>query len=92
MTHHDERRLWKTFATLILLVAFGMILMTLWGGTAAATAALLVLAVIKCRLVALDFMGLAQAPAGLRFGLLAWPAILALLALAKLAVGVTLSA
>ncbi|KQW50236.1 MULTISPECIES: cytochrome C oxidase subunit IV family protein [Ensifer] len=92
MTHHNARRLRNTFAVLIAIVLSGMAIMTICGGTAFVIAALLVLAVIKCRLVALDFMGLGQAPAGLRFGLLAWPMMLALLALAKLAMDVVLSA
>ncbi|WP_457585135.1 cytochrome C oxidase subunit IV family protein [Ensifer canadensis] len=92
MTRHNARRLRNTFAVLIGIVISGMVIMTLWGGTAVVIAILLILAVIKCRIVALDFMGLGQAPAGLRFGLLAWPVILALLALAKLAMDVVLSA
>ncbi|OOG71021.1 hypothetical protein BLJAPNOD_04248 [Ensifer sp. M14] len=91
MTHHDARRLRNIWALLIAIVLSGMIIMTLWGGTAVVIVALLALAVVKCRLVALDFMGLRQAPAGLRFGLFAWPALLVLLALAKLAMGVVLS-
>ncbi|MGF6177541.1 cytochrome C oxidase subunit IV family protein [Ensifer sp. 4252] len=92
MTHHNARRLRNTFVALIAIVLSGMVIMTLWGGSAAVIPALLVLAVIKCRLVALDFMGLRRAPAGLRFGLLAWPVVLALLALAKLAMDAVLSA
>ncbi|KOF20261.1 MAG: cytochrome C oxidase subunit IV family protein [Ensifer adhaerens] len=92
MTHHNARRLHNTWAVLVAIVLSGMVMMTFWGGTAAVTVTLLFLAVVKCRLVALDFMGLRQAPVGLRFGLLAWPIILALLALAKLAMGAVPSA
>lgn len=92
MTHHNARRLHSTWAVLVAIVLAGMVMMMVWGGTAAVTVALLLLAVIKCRLVALDFMGLRQAPVGLRFGLLAWPIILVLLALAKLVMGAVLSA
>lgn len=91
MTHHNERRLRNIWAVLIAIVLSGMAVMAVWGGTALVTAALLVLAVIKCRLVAMDFMGLRQAPAGLLFGLLAWPVTLALLAVAKLAMSMVLS-
>ncbi|OCP37752.1 cytochrome C oxidase subunit IV family protein [Ensifer sp. LC163] len=92
MTHHNARRLHNIWAVLVAIVLSGMVMMTFWGGTTAVTVALLSLAVIKCRLVALDFMGLRHAPAGLRFGLLAWPVILALLALAKLVIGAVPSA
>lgn len=92
MTHHSERRLFHIWAVLVATVLAGMAIITLWGATVAVILALLALATIKCRLVALDFMGLRQAPAGLRFGLLAWPAMLALLALTKLAMAVLLSA
>lgn len=92
MTHHSERRLFNIWAVLVAIVLAGMAIIMLWGGAAGVIAALLALAIIKCRLVALDFMGLRQAPAGLRFGLLAWPVVLALLAFAKLATAVALSA
>lgn len=92
MTHHSERRLFNIWAVLIAIVLAGMAIMMLSGGAAAAIATLLALATVKCRFVVLDFMGLRQAPFGLRFGLLAWPAMLALLAFAKLATAVVLSA
>ncbi|OCP25187.1 MULTISPECIES: cytochrome C oxidase subunit IV family protein [unclassified Ensifer] len=92
MTHHNARRLQNTWAVLVAIVLSGAVMMMFWGGTTAVTVALLLLAVIKCRLVVLDFMGLRQGPAGQRFGLLTWPIILVLLALAKLAIGAALSA
>lgn len=87
MTHHNARRLHNTWAILVAIVLLGMVMMMFWGSTTAVTVALLSLAVIKCRFVVLDFMGLRQGPVGLRFGLLAWPVILVLVAVAKLVMG-----
>ena len=52
----------------------------------------LVLTVLKSRLIILDFMRLRGDRPVLAAALLAWPMMLALLALAKLAMGVVLSA
>ncbi|WP_017267744.1 cytochrome C oxidase subunit IV family protein [Sinorhizobium meliloti] len=47
------------------------------------TLALLTLAVLKARLVVLDFLGLRSGPRVLRVGLIAWPLFFALAAAAK---------
>lgn len=83
MTDRNPGQLFNTWRMLAVLVISGMALMALAGPTVVVIAALLALAIIKCRFVALDFMGLGQAPAALRMGLLIWPAALVLLAAAK---------
>ena len=84
MTDRNPRQLFNTWLVLAVVVLAGMALMAIVGPTASVIALLLGLAVVKCRFVALDFMGLRQAPSALRLGLLIWPATLVLLAAGKL--------
>ncbi|MEI3850903.1 MULTISPECIES: cytochrome C oxidase subunit IV family protein [unclassified Ensifer] len=90
MTDRNPRQLFNTWLVLAVVVLAGMALMAIVGPTASVIALLLGLAVVKCRFVALDFMGLRQAPSALRLGLLIWPVTLVLLAAAKLVLSTVL--
>ncbi len=90
MTDHNPRQLFKIWLLLAMVVISGMALMAIAGPTPLVIAVLLGLAIIKCRFVAFDFMGLREAPSALRLGLLAWPAALVLAAAAKLVLGTAL--
>ncbi|MGE6784066.1 cytochrome C oxidase subunit IV family protein [Ensifer adhaerens] len=90
MTDHNPRQLFKIWLLLAMVVISGMALMAIAGPTPLVVAVLLGLAIIKCRFVALDFMGLREAPSALRLSLLTWPAALVLIAAAKLVLGTAL--
>ncbi|WDZ80100.1 cytochrome C oxidase subunit IV family protein (plasmid) [Ensifer adhaerens] len=90
MTDRNPRQLFNTWLVLAVVVIAGMALMAIVGPTAPVIAVLLGLAVLKCRFVALDFMGLRQAPSALRIGLLIWPVALLMLAAAKLVLSTAL--
>ncbi|KQX44914.1 MULTISPECIES: cytochrome C oxidase subunit IV family protein [Ensifer] len=84
MTDRNPRQLFKTWLVLAVAVMSGMALMAVAGPATLVIVVLLGLAIVKSRFVALDFMGLRQAPSALRLGLLIWPAALVLVAAAKL--------
>jgi nitric oxide reductase NorF protein len=90
MTSHNPRQLFNTWLLLAGAVISGMALMAIAGPATLVIAVLLGLAIVKSRFVALDFMGLRQAPSALRLGLLIWPAALVLAAAAKLLLGTAL--
>lgn len=90
MTDSNPRQLFNTWLVLAVVAISGMALMAVAGPTAAVIGVLLGLAIVKSRLVALDFMGLRHAPSVLRLGLLIWPAALVLIAAAKLMLGTVL--
>ncbi|WQO78971.1 cytochrome C oxidase subunit IV family protein (plasmid) [Sinorhizobium meliloti] len=76
----------KTWIALVLMVLAGMLLSLKVQDPATPlvfTLALLTLAVLKVRLVVLDFLGLRSGPRVLRVGLIAWPLFFALAAAAK---------
>ncbi|WP_457813324.1 cytochrome C oxidase subunit IV family protein [Sinorhizobium meliloti] len=76
----------KTWIVLVLMVLAGMLLSLKVQDPATPlvfTLALLTLAVLKARLVVLDFLGLRSGPRVLRVGLIAWPLFFALAAAAK---------
>lgn len=80
------RQLKKTWMSLVIMVLAG-ILLSRWTAEPVVplvlAAALLALALLKARLVVLDFLGLRAGPRALRIGLLAWPVFFALAAAAK---------
>lgn len=84
MTDRNPRQLFKTWLLLAVAVMSGMALMAVAGPATLVIVVLLGLAIVKSQFVALDFMGLRQAPSALRLGLLIWPAALVLVAAAKL--------
>ncbi|MEI2298258.1 cytochrome C oxidase subunit IV family protein [Ensifer sp. MJa1] len=90
MTDRNPRQLFNTWLLLAATVLSGMTLMAVGGPTIPVIAVLLGLAIVKSRLVALDFMGLRHAPSALRLSLLFWPATLVLIAAAKLMLGTIL--
>lgn len=90
MTDRNPRQLFNTWLLLAGAVISGMALMAIAGPATLVIAVLLGLAIVKSRLVALDFMGLRQAPSALRLGLLIWPAALVLVAAAKLVLSTAL--
>ncbi|MBZ7926977.1 cytochrome C oxidase subunit IV family protein [Ensifer adhaerens] len=90
MTDRNPRQLINTWLLLAGAVISGMALMAIAGPATLVIAVLLGLAIVKCRFVALDFMGLRQAPSTLRLGLLIWPAALVLIAAAKLVLSTAL--
>ncbi|AEG07325.1 cytochrome C oxidase subunit IV family protein (plasmid) [Sinorhizobium meliloti WSM1022] len=86
MTDRAPRQLQKTWIVLVLMVLAGMLLSLKVQDPATPlvfTLALLTLAVLKARLVVLDFLGLRSGPRVLRVGLIAWPLFFALAAAAK---------
>ncbi|MDX0137498.1 hypothetical protein GOC46_11480 [Sinorhizobium meliloti] len=86
MTDRAPRQLQKTWIALVLMVLAGMLLSLKVQDPATPlvfTLALLTLAVLKARLVVLDFLGLRSGPRVLRVGLIAWPLFFALAAAAK---------
>ncbi|MDE3822855.1 cytochrome C oxidase subunit IV family protein [Sinorhizobium meliloti] len=86
MTDRAPRQLQKTWIALVLMVLAGMLLSLKVQDPATPlvfTLALLTLAVLKVRLVVLDFLGLRSGPRVLRVGLIAWPLFFALAAAAK---------
>lgn len=91
MTDRNPGQLLTTWLLLAVTVISGMALMAVAGPTTVVIAMLLVFAIVKCRFVALDFMGLRHAPAALRLGLLFWPAAIVLLAAAKLVLSAVLA-
>ena len=86
MRDRSPRQLQKTWVTVVLMVLVGALVSLKVQDPAAPlvlTFALLVLAVLKARLVVLDFLGLRSGPRALRVGLLAWPLLFSLAAAAK---------
>lgn len=90
MTDRNPKQLFNTWLVLAAIVISSMALMAVAGPTVVVIAVLLGLAIVKCRFVALDFMGLSHAPSALRLGLLIWPTALVLLAAAKLVLSAVL--
>ncbi|MCA1406274.1 cytochrome C oxidase subunit IV family protein [Ensifer sp. IC3342] len=84
MTDRTRNQLGRTWIVLVAIVLSGMSAVAFQGRTSIVVFAVLVLALIKARLIILDFMGLRLGPAAMRRGLFASPLILALLAAAKL--------
>ncbi len=86
MSDRGPQQLKKTWMILVLMVLAGMLLSFKVQDPAAPlvlTLALLTLAVLKARLVVLDFLGLRSGSRVLRVGLIAWPLFFALAAAAK---------
>ncbi|NRP72716.1 hypothetical protein ILFOPFJJ_03615 [Ensifer psoraleae] len=83
MTDRTRNELGRTWIVLVAIVLAGMSAVAFQGRASIVVFAAL-LALIKARLIILDFMGLRSGPAAMRRGLLVWPLILALLAAAKL--------
>ncbi|MEY9163615.1 nitric oxide reductase NorF protein [Sinorhizobium fredii] len=86
MTDRSPRQLKKTWMILVLMIVAGLPLSLQVQDPAAPlvlTLALLTLAVLKARLVVLDFLGLRSGPRVLRVGLIVWPLFFALAAAAK---------
>ncbi|MGD9478454.1 cytochrome C oxidase subunit IV family protein [Shinella sp. G-2] len=89
MTRQAREQFIATLAMLLTLAVGGAFVGGLSGGLLVPIAAVLVMAYAKGRLVILDFMELRPSRSLLRSALLAWPAALLSLALAR-AVAVTL--
>ncbi|UDF32413.1 UNVERIFIED_ORG: cytochrome C oxidase subunit IV family protein (plasmid) [Roseateles sp. XES5] len=89
MTRQAREQFVATLAMLLTLAVGGAFVGGLSGGLLVPIAAVLVMAYAKGRLVILDFMELRPSRSLLRSALLAWPAALLSLALAR-AVAVTL--
>ncbi|HXV29136.1 MAG TPA: cytochrome C oxidase subunit IV family protein [Sinorhizobium sp.] len=86
MSGNAPKQLRKTWLWLVAMVVAGILLVHEASDPAlslALTASLLLLAVLKARLVVLDFLALRSGPRPLRIGLLAWPAFFAFAAAAK---------
>ena len=86
MNGKGAKQLAKTWAWLVAMVAAGMLLVREVDDAALSlvlVAVLLSLAVLKARLVVLDFLALRSSPRALRVGLLAWPLVFALAGAAK---------
>lgn len=86
MSANGPKQLTKTWMLLAAMVGAGMLLVHGVGDPSlslAPGAALLMLALLKARLVVLDFLGLRSGPRHLRLGLLAWPVLFAFAAAAK---------
>lgn len=90
MTRQDREQFVAVFAMLLMLAFFGAVIGGLGGGLLVPVVTVLVMAYAKGRYVILDFMELRTQHSGLKAALLAWPAILLLLALAR-AVAVALA-
>ncbi|MQW88978.1 cytochrome C oxidase subunit IV family protein [Sinorhizobium saheli] len=86
MSDSGPTQLKKTCMSLVVMVLAG-VLLSRWTAEPVVplvlAAALLALAVLKARLVVLDFLGLRAGPRALRIGLLAWPVLFALAAATK---------
>lgn len=78
-------RLNRVYFLLLVLAGFAILLSVLAGTSAAALAAIFLLAVLKARLIVLDFLEMRGRPTALRAALLAWQALFALAGLAKIA-------
>ena len=89
MTRQAREQFIATLAILLTLAAGGAFVGGLSGGLLVPIAAVLVMAYAKGRFIVLDFMELRASRGALLCALLAWPAILLSLALAR-AVAVTL--
>ena len=89
MTRQAREQFVATLAMLLTLAAGGAFVGGRSGGLLVPIAAVLVMAYAKGRFIVLDFMELRASRGALRSALLAWPAILLSLALAR-AVAVTL--
>lgn len=83
MTRKVQEQLTGTVFTLLTLALASAALSALAGGQIVPIAAVLAIAFAKGRIVVLDFMELRESGGGLRAALLAWPAILLLLAFAR---------
>ncbi|WP_151613823.1 cytochrome C oxidase subunit IV family protein [Sinorhizobium alkalisoli] len=86
MNGGGPKQLKKTWIWLVAMVGAGMLLVREVSDPAlslALAAALLTIAVLKARLVVLDFLGLRFGSRHLRIALLAWPIFFALAAAAK---------
>ncbi|ASY60786.1 cytochrome C oxidase subunit IV family protein [Sinorhizobium sp. CCBAU 05631] len=91
MSDRSPKQLKKTWMILVLMIVSGLPLSLKVQDPAAPlvfTLALLTLAVLKARLVVLDFLGLRSGPRVLRVGLIAWPLFFALAAAAKALIAV----
>ncbi|MCF1494486.1 hypothetical protein GOZ83_13055 [Agrobacterium vitis] len=87
MTSHSKTRLFKTW-TLLLILSVTAVLVARY--ESASIAIVLALALVKCRLILLDFLALRSASPLLRRALYAWCLALVILVLAKiLAISVT---
>ncbi|MDK1493627.1 cytochrome C oxidase subunit IV family protein [Sinorhizobium sp. 7-81] len=84
MTDRTRNQLGRTWIVLVAIVLSGMLAVAFQGRAAVVVFVALVLALLKARLIILDFMGLRSGPAAMRHGLFVWPLVLALLAAAKL--------
>lgn len=89
MTQQAREKFIATLAMLLTLAAGGAFVGGLSGGLLVPIAAVLIMAYAKGRFIVLDFMELRASRSVLKPALLAWPAILLSLALAR-AVAVTL--
>ena len=89
MTRQAREQFFATLAMLLTLAAGGAFVGGLSGGLLVPITAVLVMAYAKGRFIVLDFMELRTSRSAMRSALLAWPAILLSLALAR-AVAVTL--
>ncbi|QRM57154.1 cytochrome C oxidase subunit IV family protein [Sinorhizobium sp. BG8] len=89
MTRQAREQFVAALAMLLTLAIGGALVGGLSGGLLVPIAAVLVMAYAKSRIVVLDFMDLRASRSVLRPALLAWPAILLLVALAR-TVAVTL--
>ena len=83
MTRQAREQFIATLAILLTLAGGGAVVGGLSGGLLVPVAAVLIMAYAKGRFVILDFMELRTSRSVLRSALLAWPASLLLLALAR---------
>ncbi|MBB4186460.1 nitric oxide reductase NorF protein [Sinorhizobium terangae] len=84
MTDRTRNQLGRTWIVLVAIVLSGMSAVAFQGRASVVVFAILTLALIKARLIILDFMGLRSGSAAVRRGLFVWPLVLVLLAAAKL--------
>ncbi|MGV8939633.1 MAG: cytochrome C oxidase subunit IV family protein [Allorhizobium sp.] len=84
MTAHSKTRLAATWALLLCLSVTAVLVARHAGSNVAGLGVVLVLALVKCRLILLDFLGLMDASPLLRRALFGWCLALAMLALAKI--------
>ncbi|MDG3579951.1 cytochrome C oxidase subunit IV family protein [Rhizobium sp. YJ-22] len=84
MSRQHRERFAATLALLLTLAAGGAFIGGLSGGLLVPVATVLVLAYAKGRLVVLDFMELRESAGPMRIALLAWPALMLSLALARI--------
>ncbi len=89
MTRQAREQFFATLAMLLTLAAGGAFVGGLSGGLLVPIAAVLIMAYAKGRFIVLDFMELRASRGVLKSALLAWPAVLLSLALAR-AVAVSL--